>query len=129
MPRRRIDLGILELVLAGATVAGVCALVWADSDVGCDALESDADALEDRDEALSGFLDQRCAEGRCDQIEVVSTRACLAKVRYRERRVDEYGDTLGTFVVVEGLVFSPLLERWRHRETLEDKQVLGLPLH
>jgi hypothetical protein len=45
----------------------------------------------------------------------------------RARRVDEYGEALGTFESVEGLAYSPVLGRWRIRERLDDKQLLGLP--
>lgn len=100
-------------------------LGWASEATVCEQLDDElADA---RLAALDHYFEQRCDQGQCESIELVSTSGCRAKVRVIERRFDAYGDALGTFRSDEGLEFSPVLERWRKRELLDEKQLLGLP--
>jgi hypothetical protein len=127
VPRRR---ALLDLVLAAGVLGLVAGLIWVDRELGCEAIADDPGALERRDASLASYLEDRCEQsGGCEQVEVVSTRACKAKVRVRAVRVDEYGEVLGTFETVDGLGYEPLLDRWRVLETLEDRQVLGLPVY
>lgn len=119
-----------ELLLIGAALGLLLGVSWVDERYTCTALASeDAPAeLERRDAALDAYLDARCSDTDCARVELVSTRGCLAKIRVEGTRVDEYGDNLGLFREVEGLSYSPVLGRWRHRETLESKQLLGVPV-
>ena len=89
----------------------------------------DESLSDSREAALHDYFERRCDAGQCESIELVSTTGCRAKVRVVERRFDAYGEELGLFRSDEGLEFSPLLERWRKREVLDEKQLLGLPVH
>jgi hypothetical protein len=129
-PRRRRArfFGLRELLLAGAALGMMVGVTWVDERYACAHIEEHPGDLVERDEALESYLEARCELIDCDQAELVSTRGCLAKIRVQAPRVDEYGDELGTFVSVEGLRYSPVFGRWWVRETLEDKQLLGLPV-
>jgi hypothetical protein len=109
-----------ELLLGAAAIGLVIGVSWVDEQYAC------AHIVE-RDAALDTFVQEHCDELDCERIEVVSTKDCLAKIRVQAVRVDEYGENLGTFVTVEGLAYSPVFGRWRVRERLDDKQLLGLP--
>jgi hypothetical protein len=120
-------LGGRELLLGAAALGLVAGLGWASEGTICEQL---GDGLaSQRGAALERYVDARCEAGQCESIELVSTTGCRAKVRVIERRVDDYGDEIGVFRVDEGLEFSPVLERWRMREELDVKQVLGLPAY
>lgn len=126
-PPKRDWFGGRELLLGAATLGLVAGLGWASEGAFCEQL---GDGLaEQREAAIARYVDDRCEPGHCESIEVVSTLGCRAKVRVVERRFDAYGDEIGLFRVDEGLEFSPLLERWRKREELEVKQLLGLPAY
>ncbi|PRQ05783.1 hypothetical protein ENSA5_01030 [Enhygromyxa salina] len=120
-------LGVRELMLGAAALGLMLGVTWVDERYTCEQLEDHAGELASRDAALDEFVDARCGELGCEQIEVVSGKGCLAKIRVRAPRVDDYGDEIGTFVTTEGLAYSPLFGRWRVRETLDDKQILGMP--
>lgn len=120
--------GKRELLLAAAALGLVLGVSWVDDQYACAHIDDHGGELERRDQALDSFLAAHCDELACEQLELVAVNGCLAKIRTRARRVDAYGDTLGTFVTVEGLAYSPLLGRWRVRELIDDKQVLGLPV-
>lgn len=117
-----------EWLLAAAAVGLVVGLSWADDAYTCSIFEVDAAAAarEDRDHALEQFADARCAELDCETVELVAPRGCAAKLRIQAKRHDRYGERIGTFITTEGLRYSPLLERWRVSEVLDDKQILGL---
>jgi hypothetical protein len=120
-------IGVRELLLGAAAIGLMIGVTWADDQYTCAHLEQSGDIAE-RDETLDAFVRARCDELGCEQIELVSRKDCLAKIRVQARRVDEYGEDLGTFLTDEGLTYSPVLGRWRVRERLDDKQLLGLPL-
>jgi hypothetical protein len=118
-------LGGRELLLGAAALGLVVGLGWASEGSVCEQL---GDSLAgERAAALDGYFEDRCEAGHCESIELVSSTGCRAKVRVVERRFDAYGDEIGLFRVDEGLEFSPVLERWRKRELLDEKQLLGLP--
>jgi hypothetical protein len=120
-------LGGRELLLGAAALGLVVGLGWASEGKVCEQL---ADELADeREAALRDYFERRCEPGQCESIELVSTTGCRAKVRVVERRFDDYGDEIGLFRSDEGLEFSPVLERWRKGEVLDEKQLLGLPAH
>jgi hypothetical protein len=128
MPRRRFPTEFgRELLLGAAALGLVIGVSWVDEQVVCANLDEHADKVTERDAALDEFVRERCKELSCDEIELVSRKGCLAKLRVQARRIDEYGDDLGTFVTVEGLSYSPMLGHWRVRERLDEKQLLGLP--
>jgi hypothetical protein len=117
-----------DVLLLGAAALGVIVgIVWVDQQWVCAHIEQHPADIAERDEALDEFVRDRCEELDCEEIELVSRQDCLAKLRVQAKRVDEYGDDLGTFVTDEGLSYSPALRRWRVRERLDDKQLLGLP--
>ncbi|PRQ07141.1 hypothetical protein ENSA7_31560 [Enhygromyxa salina] len=125
--------GVRELLIGAAAVGLVVAVSWADERYECERIEQDPAKLATRNAALDEFAVERCeaAGGEldgCEHVEVVSRNGCLAKLRVQARRVDDYGDEQGTFITVEGLSYSPLLQRWRVREVLDDTQILGLPV-
>ena len=128
-PRRpkRLDwLGGRELLLGAAALGLIVGLGWASEGRVCEALGDDL--ASSRAAAMQRYVEARCeASERCESIELVASLGCRAKVRVVERRFDEYGDEIGLFRVDEGLEFSPVLERWRLREELEVKQLLGFP--
>lgn len=118
----------LRILLLGVAAVGlVIGVSWVDQQWVCSHIEQHPSDLAERDEALDEFVRGRCDELGCEEIELVSRQDCLAKLRVQAKRVDEYGDDLGTFVTVEGLSYSPALGRWRVRERLDEKQLLGLP--
>lgn len=120
-------LGGRELLAGAAAFGLVAGIGWVGEARICEQL---GDGIADpREAALERYVDARCDEGQCESIVVVSATGCRAKVRVIERRFDDFGDEIGVFRVDEGLEFSPLLERWRMREEIEVKQVLGLPTH
>ena len=128
--RRLRDLiGGRELLLGALAVGMVLGVSWIDDRYTCEHIDEHEAAAIARDANLSEFSEARCDELGCAKLELVSTQGCLAKIRFEAERSDEYGEVLGTFVTVEGLSYSPLLERWRVREILDDKQVLGLPVY
>jgi hypothetical protein len=86
------------------------------------------DLASEREAALREYIEGRCEAGHCESIELVSSTGCRAKVRVVEHRFDDYGEEIGLFRSDEGLEFSPVLERWRKRELLDQKQLLGLPV-
>lgn len=141
LPRRRrlakalsSFVGARELLLGAAAVGLVVGVSWADESFVCERLEQHEDQVAERNVTLDAFAAERCLEAGgelhgCERVEVVSRNGCLAKLRVQARRVDEYGDELGTFITIEGLSYSPLLQRWRVRETLDDTQILGLPVY
>lgn len=125
--------GVRELLLGGAAIGLVLGVCWADDRYVCERIEQDLDALVERDASLETFVAERCQElageaDGCDHIEVVSRDRCRSKLRVQARRVDTYGEELGTFITLEGLSYSPLLKRWRVRETIDETQILGLPV-
>ncbi|KIG12207.1 hypothetical protein DB30_01811 [Enhygromyxa salina] len=125
--------GVRELLICAAAIGLVVGVSWADEQFECERIEQDQDQLAQRNAALDAFAAERClaAGGEsdgCEHVEVVSRNGCLAKLRVQARRVDDYGDEIGTFITIEGLTYSPLFERWRVREVLDDKQILGLPV-
>lgn len=129
-PRRRLlsdFIGGRELLLGAAALGLVIGVSWVDEQYACAHLEQHPGDIAERDAALEAFVREHCDELGCDEIELVSRKDCLAKLRVQARRVDEYGEQLGTFESVEGLAYSPVLGRWRIRERLDDKQLLGLP--
>jgi hypothetical protein len=117
-----------ELLLGAAAIGLVIGVSWVDEQYACAHIEQHSGDIVERDAALDTFVQEHCDELDCERIEVVSTKDCLAKIRVQAVRVDEYGENLGTFVTVEGLAYSPVFGRWRVRERLDDKQLLGLPL-
>jgi hypothetical protein len=125
--------GARELLLGAAGIGLVIGVGWADDRFECERLDQDAAKLQTRNETLDAFAAARCREVGlelvdCEHVEVVSRDGCLAKLRIQAPRIDEYGDEIGTFITIEGLSYSPLLERWRVREALDDTQILGLPV-
>jgi hypothetical protein len=118
----------LRILLLGAAAVGlVIGIAWVDQQWVCSHIEGHPTDLAERDEALEQFVRERCDELDCEEIELVSRKDCLAKLRVQAKRIDAYGEDLGTFRTVEGLSYSPALGRWRVREVLDDKQLLGLP--
>lgn len=117
-------------LLAGAAALGLMiGLGWACEDRVCELLANDPAALGEREAALDRYLEGRCEGPECESIEQVSQTGCRAKVRVIERRADAYGAAIGTFRVDEGLQFSPIRNRWELRETVDVKQLLGLPTY
>ena len=120
-------LGGRELLLGAAALGLVVGLGWVSEGSVCEQL---GDTLtHEREAALHDYFEDRCDAGQCESIELVATTGCRAKVRVVERRFDGYGDEIGLFRSDEGLEFSPVLERWRKREVLDEKQLLGLPVY
>lgn len=115
------------ILLAAAALGLVIGIAWVDQRWVCAHIEQHGADVAERDAALAEFLRDRCDELGCEHIELLSQSGCLAKLRVQAKRVDEYGEDLGTFLTVEGLSYSPALGRWRVRERLDDKQLLGLP--
>jgi hypothetical protein len=128
MPPWRELLGARELMLGAAAIGLVIGISWADEQWVCAHIDEHEHEVALLRESLDGFVEERCAALGCEELELVSQRGCLAKIRTRAVRVDKYGDEIGTFVSVEGLRYSPMLGRWRVDELLDDKQVLGLPV-
>jgi hypothetical protein len=129
-PRRRLladFIGGRELLMGAAAIGLVIGVSWVDEQWACAHIEEHPGDVAERDAALDAFVAEHCGELGCEEIELVSRKDCLAKIRVQARRVDEYGENLGTFESVEGLAYSPVLGRWRIRERLDDKQLLGLP--
>jgi hypothetical protein len=120
-------LGGRELLAGGAAFGLVVGLGWVGEARVCEAFQGDPAAVAARDAALVDYAATRCEAGHCESLELVSHTGCRAKVRVLEQRFDASGDKIGLFRADEGLEFSPMLERWRLRETLEVKQILGLP--
>lgn len=122
-------LGARELLLGAAALGLVVGLGWASEGRVCEQLGDEL--ADERDAALLEYFDARCSsdEGECESIELVSSTGCRAKVRVVERRFDDHGDEIGVFRTDEGLEFSPVLERWRKRDVLDEKQLLGLPVY
>ena len=127
--RRFRDLiGARELLLGALAVGMMVGVSWVDDRYTCERLDEREAEASMRDTNLAAFAQARCEQLGCTSMEVISTKGCLGKVRYTADRVDDYGEALGTFVTVEGLAYSPMLERWRVHEILDDKQLLGLPV-
>jgi len=120
-------LGSRELLVGGAALGLVVGLGWVCEARVCEAFLGGPASVAARDAALVDYAAVRCEAGRCESLELVSHMGCRAKVRVLELRFDAYGDKIGLFRADEGLEFSPMLDRWRLRETLEVKQILGLP--
>lgn len=116
-----------ELLLGAAALGLVVGLGWVSEGSVCEQLGDEL--APSREAALQDYFEDRCDAGQCESIELVSTTGCRAKVRVVERRFDDYGDEIGLFRTDVGLEFSPVLERWREREVLDEKQLLGLPAH
>jgi hypothetical protein len=116
-----------ELLLGAAAIGLMIGVSWVDEQYACAHIERHPGDVVERDAALDAFVREHCDELECERIEVVSRKDCLAKIRVQAVRVDEYGENLGTFLTVEGLAYSPVFGRWRVREQLDDKQLLGLP--
>jgi hypothetical protein len=114
-------------LLGAAAIGLVIGVSWVDEQYACAHLEQHSGDIVERDAALDTFVRDHCDELDCEQIELVSRKDCLAKIRVQAVRIDEYGENLGTFETIEGLAYSPVLGRWRVRERLDDKQLLGLP--
>ncbi|MFO7567764.1 MAG: hypothetical protein R6X02_34295 [Enhygromyxa sp.] len=122
-PGRLGGLPTRELLVAAAAMGLVVGLGVMSEGPVCEQL---GDALaHERDAALLEYFDERCFAGHCESIELVSSAGCRARVRVLERRFDAYGGEIGLFRRDEGLEFSPVLDRWREREVLDDKQLLG----
>ena len=116
-----------EWLLAAAGLGLVVGLCWGADRYTCAGLGTDTGEIEIRDTALTNFSAARCDTLECERAEVVAHGDCVAKLELQAIRHDRYGQEIGTFVTTEGLSYSPLLRRWRVRETLSDKQLLGLP--
>ena len=116
-----------ELLLGAAALGLVVGLGWVSEASVCEQLSDEL--AGSREAALQDYFEGRCDAGQCESIELVSTTGCRAKVRVVERRFDDYGDEIGLFRTDVGLEFSAVLERWREREVLDEKQLLGLPAH
>ena len=129
-PKRRLRdfIGGRELLLGALAIGMMLGVSWVDDRYTCERLDEREAEASIRDTNLAAFAQARCAELDCTSMEVVSTKGCLGKLRFTADRVDDYGEALGTFVTVEGLAYSPTLERRRVREVLDDKQILGLPV-
>jgi len=117
--------GARELLLGAAALGLVVGLGWASEGRVCEQLGDNL--ASEREAALLEYFDDRCSSDHCQSIELVSSSGCRAKVRVIERRVDRHGDEIGVFRSDEGLEFSPVLDRWRKREIVDQKQLLGLP--
>jgi hypothetical protein len=118
--------GVRESLVGVAAFGLVIGLGVAGEVRVCEGLEQGGVAFEQRDAALASYMQARCEAEQCESIELVAHASCRAKVRVVERRLDDYGDVIGTFRVDEGLVFRPMVDRWGLRAVLDDKQMLGL---
>lgn len=116
------------MLLGAAAIGLTIGVSWVDEQWACAHIEAHPEDVVERDAALDAFVREHCDELGCEAIELISSKDCLAKIRVQARRVDAYGEDLGTFLTVEGLAYSPVLGRWRIRERLDDKQLLGLPI-
>ncbi len=112
-----------ELGCGAAALGVVASLGWASEGEVCEHIGAELEP--ERAAELERYVVERCDDGACESAELVGTAGCRAKIRVVERRFDAYGEAIGLFRVDEGLEFSPLLDRWRRREQLETKQLLG----
>jgi hypothetical protein len=122
-----IGFGGRELMVAAGALGLVFGLGFAGEAQICAAFDSTLES--ERAAALDRYVESRCEPGQlehqCQSVEVIGSQGCRAKIRVVERRFDAYGEEIGLFRLDEGLTFSPTLARWRKREALDDKQLLG----